>query len=70
MHNSILVSQNSYIISNSKIEVDQDQQQSSTLNRTQQAPSKELIKNKLNMNSSLNAKADTNISLNDQKKKD
>ena len=70
MHNSIPVSQNSDIISNSKLDVDQEQQQISTLNKTQQAPSKELIKNKLNMNSSLNAKADTNTSLNDQKKKD
>ena len=70
MHSSIPVSQNSDIISNSKLDVDQEQQQISTLNKTQQAPSKELIKNKLNMNSSLNAKADTNTSLNDQKKKD
>ena len=62
MHSSIPVSQNSDIISNSKLDVDQEQQQISTLNKTQQAPSKELIKNKLNMNSSLNAKADTNFS--------
>ena len=70
LHSSIPVSQNSDMISNSKLEVDQEQQQISNLNKTQQAPSKEIIKNKLNMNSSLNAKADTNTSLNDQKKKD
>ena len=70
LHSSIPLSQNSDIASNLKLDVDQNQQQISNLNKTQQAPSKEIIKNKLNMNSSLNAKADTNTSLNDQKKKD
>ena len=70
LHSSIPLSQNSDIASNLKLDVDQEQQQISNLNKTQQAPSKEIIKNKLNMNSSLNAKADTNTSLNDQKKKD
>ena len=70
LHSSIPLSQNSDIASNLKLDVDQNQQQISNLNKIQQAPSKEIIKNKLNMNSSLNAKADTNTSLNDQKKKD
>ena len=70
LYSSIPLSQNSDIASNLKLDVDQNQQQISNLNKTQQAPSKEIIKNKLNMNSSLNAKADTNTSLNDQKKKD
>ena len=70
LYSSIPLSQNSDIASNLKLDVDQEQQQISNLNKTQQAPSKEIIKNKLNMNSSLNAKADTNTSLNDQKKKD
>ena len=70
LQSSIPVSHNSDMASNSKLEVDQEQQQISNLNKTQQAPSKEIIKNKLNMNSSINAKADTNTSLNDQKKKD
>ena len=70
LQSSIPVSHNSDMASNSKLDVDQEQQQISNLNKTQQAPSKEIIKNKLNMNSSLNAKADTNTSLNDQKKKD
>ena len=70
LHSSIPLSQNNDIASNLKLDVDQEQQQISNLNKTQQAPSKEIIKNKLNMNSSLNAKADTNTSLNDQKKKD
>ena len=70
LQSSIPVSHNSDMASNSKLDVDQEQQQISNLNNTQQAPSKEIIKNKLNMNSSLNAKADTNTSLNDQKKKD
>ena len=70
LHSSIPLSKNSDIASNLKLDVDQNQQQISNLNKTQQAPSKEIIKNKLNMNSSLNAKADTNTSLNDQKKKD
>ena len=70
LHSSIPESQNIELISNSKSDDEQEQQQISSLNKTQQPPSKELIKNKLNMNSSLNAKADTNTSLNDQKKKD
>ena len=70
LYSSIPLSQNSDIASNLKLDVDQNQQKISNLNKTQQAPSKEIIKNKLNMNSSLNAKADTNTSLNDQKKKD
>ena len=70
LQSSIPVSHNSDMASNSKLDVDQEQQQISNLNNTQQAPSKEILKNKLNMNSSLNAKADTNTSLNDQKKKD
>ena len=58
------------ITSNEKEEQDKYLKQNLNMNKTNPVPSKEIIKNKLNMNSSLNAKADTNTSLNEQKKKE
>ena len=63
-------SQNSGEVSNDKESPDEEQKRFLNLVNQNPAPQKDLNKNKLNMNSSLNAKADTNTSLNDQKKKD
>ena len=62
--------QNSHITSSEKDDQDKDQKPNSNLNKSYPVPPNEAIKNKLNMNSSLNAKADTNTSLNEQKKKE
>ena len=62
--------QNSHITSSEKDDQDKNQKPNSNLNKSYPVPPNEAIKNKLNMNSSLNAKADTNISLNEQKKKE
>ena len=62
-------SQNSGEVSNDKESPDEEQKRFLNLVNQNPAPQKDLNKNKLNMNSSLNAKADTNTS-NEQKKKE
>ena len=67
--NQISNSDNSDFTSSEKEEQEKEEKQISNLNKQNPALSKELLKNKLNTNSSLNAKEETNTS-NEQKKKE